>query len=60
MRGAIISAAPPRAAVATPGHNVMASEDIGRMVCLMASLPDGTNLYEGTAVPLGMAFLARG
>jgi NAD(P)-dependent dehydrogenase (short-subunit alcohol dehydrogenase family) len=50
----------PRAAVATPGHNVMASEDIGRMVCLMASLPDGTNLYEGTAVPLGMAFLARG
>jgi NAD(P)-dependent dehydrogenase (short-subunit alcohol dehydrogenase family) len=50
----------PRAAVATPGHEVMAAADIGRIVCLMASLPDGTNLYEGLAIPLGMPFLGRG
>ena len=26
----------------------------------MASLPDGTNLYEALAIPLEMAFLGRG
>ncbi len=49
-----------RAATMTPGDRIMAAADVARIVCLMASLPDGANLYQGVALPLGMAFLGRG
>lgn len=49
-----------RAAAMEPGDKIMAADDIARIVSLMASLPDGTNLYQGVVLPLGMAFLGRG
>ena len=49
-----------RAHEMTPGDRIMAADDIARIVCLMASLPDGTNLYQGVVLPLNMAFLGRG
>ena len=58
--GYTVSELSPHAATATPGRDCMAAEDIGRIVMLMASLPDGTNLYEAMALPLNMPFLGRG
>jgi NAD(P)-dependent dehydrogenase (short-subunit alcohol dehydrogenase family) len=58
--GYTVSELSPHAATATPGRDCMAAEDIGRIALLMASLPDGTNLYEGLALPLNMPFLGRG
>ena len=58
--GYTVSELSPHAANAIPGRDCMAAEDIGRIVLLMASLPDGTNLYEAVALPLNMPFLARG
>ena len=58
--GYTVSELSPHAANATPGRDTMAAEDIGRIALLMASLPDGTNLYEALALPLGMPFLGRG
>jgi len=58
--GYTVSELSPHAATATPGRDCMAAEDIGRIALLMASLPDGTNLYEAVALPLNMPFLARG
>ena len=58
--GYTVSELSPHAATATPGRDCMAAEDIGRIVMLMASLPDGTNLYEAVALPLNMPFLGRG
>ncbi len=58
--GSTVSELSPHAANATPGREAMAAEDIGRIVLLMASLPDGTNLHEALVLPLDMPFLGRG
>jgi NAD(P)-dependent dehydrogenase (short-subunit alcohol dehydrogenase family) len=44
-----------------PEDYVMAAEDVGRVVVLMASLPPEVNLYEATILPNHMrSFISRG
>jgi len=43
-----------------PPTQMMAAEDVARIVTLMASLPDTTNLMEALVLPIQMPFLGRG
>ncbi len=43
-----------------PKDRAMDAADVARMVLLMASMPDDTNILEMVALPIAMPFLGRG
>jgi NAD(P)-dependent dehydrogenase (short-subunit alcohol dehydrogenase family) len=46
---------PPR-----PPEQMMQASEVADVIHLMVSLPDATNLYSSTILPIGMPFLGRG
>jgi NAD(P)-dependent dehydrogenase (short-subunit alcohol dehydrogenase family) len=43
-----------------PPSQMMAAEDVAKIVTLMASLPDEANMLEALVLPIAMPFLGRG
>ena len=43
-----------------PPEIMMQASEIADVIHLMVSLPDTTNLYNTTILPIGMPFLGRG
>lgn len=58
--GSTISELSDAARAAEPSPRIMATEDVARVILLVASLPDGSNMYETLILPIGMPFFGRG